>query len=76
MLYYKRAQGLPLRNKGHQVLATQGKLSLCIALLLLKKLHDALEYAVTKLWISQKPEYIFDWLYIKGNSPQHGARQV
>lgn len=42
----------------------------------LEKLHDALEYALTKLWLSQKPEYIFDWLYIKGNSPQHGARQV
>jgi hypothetical protein len=47
-----------------------------MVLLLLVKLHDALEYAFTKLWSSQKPEYMFDWLYIKGNSPQHGARQV
>lgn len=41
-----------------------------------KNLMMLQDMQLAKLWISQKPEYIFDWLYIKGNSPQHGARQV
>lgn len=78
LAYYKRVQCLPLRNKGplnisypREVITVYSFVcSFWENLMMLQNMQLA------KLWISQKPEYIFDWLYIKGNSPQHGARQV